>query len=63
MRVPFVWDYSIFPAAVSLFSLAAVKEQLSSRIESLLNVPVAANDGLPQHICARGELKLWREPL
>ena len=42
-----------FQHAVSLFSPAAVKQQLSSRIRSLLNVEVAANDGLPQHICEK----------
>ena len=31
----------------------AVKQQLPSRIENLLDVKVAGNDGLPQHICEK----------
>ena len=35
----------------ALFSNAAVKQDLATRISDLLNVAVAANDGLPQHVC------------
>ena len=35
----------------ALFSNAAVKQELATRISDLLNVAVAANDGLPQHVC------------
>ena len=44
---------SSFRHAVSLFSSMAVKQQLPSRIENLLDVKVAGNDGLPQHICEK----------
>ena len=42
-----------FKHAVSLFSSMAVKQQLPSRIENLLDVKIAGNDGLPQHICEK----------
>ena len=35
----------------ALFSNAAMKQELATRISDLLNVAVAANDGLPQHVC------------
>ena len=38
---------------MSLFSSVAVKQQFPSRIENLLDVKVAGNDGLPQHICEK----------
>ena len=44
---------SSFRHAVSLFSSMVVKQQLPSRIENLLDVKVAGNDGLPQHICEK----------
>ena len=37
----------------ALFSHAAMKQELATRIGDLLNVVVAANDGLPQHVCDR----------
>ena len=37
----------------SLFGTKAMKERLASRINDLLGVIVDANDGLPQHVCAK----------
>ena len=37
----------------ALFSHAAMKQELATRIGDLLNVVVAANDCLPQHVCDR----------
>jgi len=37
----------------ALFSHGAMKQELATRIGDLLNVVVAANDGLPQHVCDR----------
>ena len=37
----------------ALFSHAAVKQELATRISDLLNVAVAVNDGLPQHVFDR----------
>ena len=43
--------------AVSLFTTIGVQEQWSKRIESLLNVPVAASDGLSGYICLKCKLR------
>ena len=44
--------------AVSLFTTIGVQEQWSKRIESLLNVPVAASDGLSGYICLKCKLRI-----
>ena len=37
----------------ALFSHATMKQELATRIGDLLNVVVATNGGLPQHVCDR----------
>jgi len=45
---------------VCLFSQTAVRQNLPGRITDLLDVPIAAKDGLPQHICNKCKRKLER---
>ena len=47
-------------SAVCLFSQVAVRQNLPGRITDLLDVPIAAKDGLPQHICHKCKRKLER---
>jgi len=47
-------------SAVYLFSQTAVHQNLPGRITDLLDVPIAAEDGLPQHICNICKRKLGR---
>ena len=45
---------------VCLFSQTVVRQNLPGRITDLLDVPIAAKDGLPQHICNKCKRKLER---
>ena len=47
-------------SAVCLFSQTAVRQNLPGRIRDLLDVPIAAKDGLRQHICNKCKRKLER---
>ena len=47
-------------SAVCPFSQTAVRQNLPGRITDLLDVPIAAKDSLPQHICNKCKRKLER---
>lgn len=44
--------------ATSLFTSMGLVNQWPSRIESLLNVPVSKDDGLPTHICCKCKTRI-----
>ncbi len=46
--------------AVCLFGPSATRQSLSSRISDLLDVPIAENDGYPEHVCEKCKRRLER---
>ena len=46
--------------AVCLFGPTASRQNLPSRISDLLDVPIAENDGYPEHICEKCKRRLER---
>ena len=46
--------------AVCLFGPSANRQSLSSRISDLLDVPIAENDGYPEHVCEKCKRRLER---
>ena len=46
--------------AVCLFGPTATKQNLTIRISDLLDVPIAVNDGYPEHICEKCKRRLER---
>ena len=46
--------------AVCLFGPTATRQNLTIRISDLLDVPIAVNDGYPEHICEKCKRRLER---